>query len=53
VQDERQLIDARRLPPFLDDRLEDARVVGDMASLEPRIYVCGEPVNNATAVEST
>ena len=34
VQDERQLVDARRLPPLLDDRLEDPRVVGDVASLE-------------------
>ena len=34
MQDERQLIDARRLPPLLDDRLEDPRVVGDVASLE-------------------
>ena len=34
VEDERQLVDARRLPPLLDDRLEDPRVVGDVASLE-------------------
>ena len=34
VEDERQLVDARRLPPFLDDRLEDPRVVGDVAALE-------------------
>ena len=34
MEDERQLVDARRLPPLLDDRLEDPRVVGDVASLE-------------------
>ena len=34
MEDERQLIDARRLPPLLDDRLEDARVVGRVPPLE-------------------
>ncbi len=34
MEDERQVVDARRLPPFLDDRLEDSRVVGVMAAVE-------------------
>ncbi len=34
MEDERQLVDARRLPPLLDDRLEDAGVVGVVAALE-------------------
>ena len=34
VEDERQLVHPRRLPPLLDDRLEDARVVGVMTPLE-------------------
>ena len=59
MEDERQLVDARRLPPLLHDRLEDAGIVRDMAALElleeagPRMYVCGEPVMSGTAVEST
>ena len=34
MEDEGQVVDARRLPPFLDDRLEDSRVVGVMAAVE-------------------
>ena len=34
MQHERQFVDARRLPPLLDDRLEDPRVVGDVPPLE-------------------
>ena len=34
MQHEGQLVDPRRLPPLLHDRLEDARVVGDVPSIE-------------------
>ncbi len=34
VEHERELVHARRLPPLLDDRFEDARVVGGVAALQ-------------------
>ena len=34
MENERQVVDTRRLPPLLDDGLEDPRVVGGMPALE-------------------